>query len=84
MVFASLSPSVGHDHSRGEGGFEARLQLVSLTDVLQHDNHRKGKTGSGCGVRLGLPAVGASSGKLLVVSGLLGFILPWHKWLRGS
>lgn len=39
VVFASLSPSVGHDHSRGEVGFETRLQLVSLTDVLQNDKH---------------------------------------------
>lgn len=34
VVSASLSPSVGHSHSIGEVSFEARLQLVSLTDVL--------------------------------------------------
>lgn len=39
VVSASLSPSVGHDHSTGEVDFEARLQLVSLTHVLPNDNH---------------------------------------------
>lgn len=39
VVSASLSLSVGHDHSIGEIGFEARLQLVRLTHVVQNDNH---------------------------------------------
>lgn len=53
VVSASLSPSVGHDHSIGEVGFEARLQLVILSDVLQNDNHSWEQEGLNWGLAVG-------------------------------
>lgn len=57
------------------------LQLESLTDVLQNDNHFWEQEGPNwshavvCSKRLGLSAVGASPSKFLAISGPLGFFL---------